>query len=205
MQKHLVLIGIALSILCLVAASLHYPGGSPKDIRSVGFQWTENYISDMLEYKAVNGAENQARPLAVAGVLLMGLSTGFAFVRFARKVGTKKYAAVIQYGGLLMILMTALGTIPLLHDLSVTLGIVLNLLVFFYVMVALLKSRLTMFKVLSVVFLASFYGATYMFGTKTGLEYMPLVQKITHVVQIIWILGLEYFTREEDFAHLRPV
>jgi len=203
MQKNLVLIGIALSILCLVAASLHYPGGSPKDSHSVGFQWTENYISDMLEYKAVNGADNQARPLAVAGVLLMGLSTGVAFVRFARKVGVKKYSFVIQYGGLLLILLAALGTIPSLHDLSVTSSIFLNLLVFFYVMFALLKSRLTVFKVLSVVFLASFYGASYMYGTRTGLEYMPLVQKITHVIQIVWILGLEYFTREEDFAHLR--
>lgn len=132
----------------------------------------------------------------------MGLSTGFAFVRFARKVGVKKYSLVLQYGGLLLILLAALGTAPSLHDLSVTLSIFLNLLVLFYVMVVLLKSRLTVFKVLSVVFLAGFYGATYMFGTKTGLEYMPLVQKITHVIQIIWILGLEYFTRKEDFAHL---
>jgi hypothetical protein len=202
LNRNIVLIGIAFSILCLIMASLYYPGGSPKDSHSVGFQWTENYISDMLEYKAVNGSDNTARPLAVAGVVLMGLCTGFAFVRFARKVGLKKYSFVIQYGGLLMILLTALGTAPLLHDLSVTLSIFLNLLVFFYVMIVLLKSRLLVFKVLSVVFLASFYGASYMFGTKTGLEYMPLVQKITHVVQIIWILGLEYFTRKEDFEHL---
>ncbi len=196
------MIGIALSVLCLIVASLHYPGGSPKDIHSVGFQWTENYISDMLEFKAVNGADNKARPLAVAGVMLMGLSTGFAFVRFARKLRVKGLSVVIKYGGLLLILLTALGTVPSLHDLSVTLSIFLNLLVFFYVMVTLLKSRLTVFKVFSVVFLASFYGASYMYGTKSGLEYMPLVQKITHIIQIVWILGLEYFTRKEDFEHL---
>jgi hypothetical protein len=202
LKRNAVLIGIALSISCLMVASLYYPGGSPKDSRSVGFRWTENYISDMLDYKAVNGADNTARPLAVAGVLLMGLSTGFAFVRFARKVGVKKYSTVIQYGGLLLILFSALGVIPPLHDLSVTLGIFLNLLVFFYVMIVLIKSPLPVFKVLSVVFLAGFYGASYMYGTKTGLEYMPLVQKITHTVQIIWILGLEYFTREKDFEQL---
>lgn len=66
-----------------MAAALKYPGSSPKDSRSVGFQWTENYISDMLEYKAVNGADNHARPFAVVGVVLMGLFTGLAFVRFA--------------------------------------------------------------------------------------------------------------------------
>lgn len=202
LNKNIVFIGIALSILCLIVASLYYPGGSPKDPNSIGFQWTENYISDLLDYKAVNGSDNPARPFAVVGVLLMGLSTGFAFVRFARKLRLKKLSVVIQYGGLFMIFLCILGAFPSQHDLSVTLGIVINLLVSFYVMVTLLKSRLTVLKVLSVVFLASFYVAAYMFGTKTGLEYMPLVQKITHLVQIAWILGLEYFTTKEDFEHL---
>jgi hypothetical membrane protein len=202
LNKNIVFIGIALSILCLIVASLNYPGGSPKDPNSIGFQWTENYISDLLDYKAVNGAGNPARPFAVVGVLLMGLSTGFAFVRFSRKLRLKKLSGVIKYGGLLMIFLCILGAFPSQHDLSVTLGIFINLLVSFYVMVTLLKSRLTVLKVISVVFLASFYVAAYMFGTKTGLEYMPLVQKITHIVQIVWILGLEYFTTKEDFEHL---
>lgn len=202
LNKNIVLIGIALSILCLIVASLNYPGGSLKDPNSIGFQWTENYISDLLDYKAVNGQSNPARPFAVVGVLLMGLSTGFAFVRFARKLRLKKLAVVIKYGGLFMIFLCILGAFPSQHDLSVTLSIIINLLVSFYVMITLLKSRLTVFKVLSVVFLASFYVAAYMFGTKTGLEYMPLVQKITHIIQIVWILGLEYFTTREDFEHL---
>lgn len=202
LNRNIISVGIALSILFLIAASLKYPGGSPKDRQSVGFRWTENYISDLLELKAVNGANNPARPLAVAGVLIMGLFTGLAFVRFAHKVGVKKYASAIQYGGLILVLFAALGTIPAYHDLSVTVSIFLNLLLFFYVMIVLLKSRLTVFKVLSVAFLASFYGASYMFGTRTGLEYMPLVQKITHIIQIVWLLGLEYGTRKDDFLHL---
>ncbi len=202
MQKNVVLTGIILSVLCLMAASLLYPGGSPGDSHSPGFRWTENYISDMLDYQAVNGADNPARPLAVAGVLLMGLSTGLAFVRFAGKVKAKKYATVIRSGGLLFIFLTALGALPAMHDWSVTFGIILNLLLFFYVTVVLWQSPFPVFKVLAVVFLASFYGASYMYGTKTGLEYMPLVQKITHLIQIGWLLGLEYLTREEDFGHL---
>jgi hypothetical protein len=202
MQKNIVSIGFSLSIFCLVMASLQYPGGSQKDSQSVGFQWTENYISDMLEYKAVNGADNPARPLAVAGVVLMGLTTGLAFVRFARKVGVKKYAVVIQYGGLLLVLPNALGAIPSLHDLSVLLGITIGLLVFFYVSVVLFQTRLTVFKVLAVLFLLSFYGAAFIYGSRIGLEYLPFVQKITHINEMVWLLGLEYFTRREDFVHL---
>ncbi len=202
LNKNIVFIGIALSILCLIMASYMYPGGSPKDPNSIGFQWTENYISDLLDYKAVNGADNSARPLAVLGALLMGLSVGLAFVRFSRKLRLKSLSVVIKYGGLFLIFLSALGTLPSQHDMTVTLSICVNLLVFFYIMVTLIKSRLTVFKAVSVVFLASFYVAAYMFGTKTGLEYMPLVQKVSHIVQIVWILGLEYFTEKEDFEHL---
>jgi hypothetical protein len=53
---------------CLIAASLRYPGGSPKDPNSVGFHWSENYISDLFDHKAVNGKENRASPLAMLGV-----------------------------------------------------------------------------------------------------------------------------------------
>lgn len=202
LNKNIVLFGFVLSILCLIVASLHYPGGSPKDPDSIGFIWAENYISDMLEYKAVNGADNPARPLAVAGAVLMGLSTGLGFLRFSRKLVLKKLSVVIKYGGLLMACTSVLVTIPVLHFPLVNVGIVVNLLVSFYITVTLFKSRLTALKALSVLFLASFYGAAYMFSTRSGLEYMPLVQKITHLFQIIWVLGLEYFTEKADFEHI---
>lgn len=202
LNKNIVLLGFALSILCLVMASHHYPGGSPKDPNSIGFSWTENYISDMLEYKAVNGDDNPARPLAVAGSVLMGLSAGLGFLRFSRKLVLKKLSIVIKYGGLFFALSSTLVTIPVLHFPMVNVGIVVNLLVSFYITVTLLKSRLTTFKVLSVLFLASFYGAAYMFSTQSGLEYMPLVQKVTHLFQIAWVLGLEYFTESADFEHI---
>lgn len=202
LNKNIVLIGFILSVGFLLLASLNYPGGSPKDPQSVGYSWTENYISDMLEYKAVNGAENPARPFAVTGSVLMGLASGLGFLRFSRKIASKQLSVVIKYGGLILTISSFLVTVPALHNIMVNMGIVVNLLVFFYITVTLLKSRLTILKILSVVFLVSFYGAGFMFSTRSGLEYMPLVQKITHIFQLTWILGLEYFTRKEDFDHI---
>lgn len=202
LNKNIVLIGFILSVGCLLVAGFKFPGGSTKNPHSIGFSWTDNYISDLLEYKAVNGADNPARPLAVTGALLMGLSTGLGFLRFSQKVTSRQLSVVIKYGGLLLTISSILVTIPALHNTMVNLGIVVNLLVSFYVTVTLLKSRLTLLKILSVVFLVSFYGAAFMFSTKSSLEYMPLVQKITHIFQITWILGLEYFTQKEDFDHV---
>ncbi|HLP93194.1 MAG TPA: hypothetical protein VK168_04115 [Saprospiraceae bacterium] len=203
LNKNIVLIGFILSVGFLLVAGLNYPGGSPHDPQSTGFSWTENYLSDMLEYKAVNGADNPARPFAVIGAVLMGISSGLGFLRFSRKLASKQLSVVIKYGGLLLTISSVLVTIPVLHNPLVTIGIVLNLLVSFYITVTLLKSRLRVLSIFTVLVLLSLYGAAFMFTTRSSHDYMPLVQKITHVLQIVWILCLEYFTRKEDFDHIR--
>ncbi|MFZ1715085.1 MAG: hypothetical protein WAT88_07305 [Saprospiraceae bacterium] len=43
-----------------------------------------------------------------------------------------------------------------------------------------------------------FYGATYMYFTRTALDYLPAVQKSIHVFQIVFILGMEYFITKAD-------
>ncbi len=202
-KKNVVLIGLILSVLLLTIAGFNYPGGSPNNTNSIGYSFTENYISNLLEYKALNGLDNDYRLFAVFGVVLMGLTSGLAFVRLSLKVDLKKFSVVFKYLGLLLIFLSSLITIPSLHDLMVTLSSIVTLLILFYVTILLIKSRLILFKYISVLFLICFYGACYMYFTKTGLEYLPLMQKIIHVLEIIWILGLEYFTVKDDFEHIK--
>ncbi|MBL0339853.1 MAG: hypothetical protein IPP71_02425 [Bacteroidetes bacterium] len=201
--KNSVLIGILLSVVFLCLAGFKYPGGNLKNSNATGYSWTENYISHLLEYKAVNGMDNDARPWGIAGVVLMGITFGFGFARFANKIDIKKYSVVIKFLAYALILITALITLPPLHDLMVTLGSVLTLLLFFYVTVCLLKSSLQLFKFFSVLFLLCYYGAAFMYFTRTGLDYLPAVQKIIHLSQIIFILGLEYYTAKEDFRLMK--
>ena len=47
-----------------------------------------------------------------------------------------------------------------------------------------------------------FYVVTYMYSTRSYVEYLPIMQKAIHLVQIVWVLALEYFTKEEDFQHI---
>jgi hypothetical protein len=202
-QNHVTLIGCIIAISLLVVAGLYYPGGSPTDPNSVGFSWTQNYISNMMEYKAVNGMNNPARPIAVAGTVAMGITLGLAFVRFSRKVRSKHMHAVIKYLGYTVMGISLLITIPEIHSQVIAISTFFTLLLFFYIMVLLILSRLTVFKILAVIFLAFFYGATIMYYFRIRLEYMPIVQKLIHVVQIAWILGLEYYTRREDFEHIK--
>lgn len=202
-RKNMVLFGLSLSLVFLFIAGFYYPGGSPKHANSTGYSFTENYISNLLEYKAVNGVENKARPFGVIGVVLLGLSSGFAFVRLSRKIESKNYWVVIRYSGILLIVLSSLITIPSLHNLMVTMSSITTLLLVFYVTILLVKSKLQLLKSTSIILLVIFYGAAYMYFTKTGLDYLPTVQKIIHILQIIWILGLEYSTTKKDFDHIK--
>ena len=202
-KKNIVLFGLILSIVFLFIAGFYYPGGSLKNVNSIGYSFTENYISNLLEYKAVNGMDNNARPFGIIGVVLLGLSSGLAFVRLSQKIDLKKYSLVIKYLGILLIIFSFLITIPSLHNLMVTLSSIATLLLVFYVTIFLIKSKLKLLKLTSIILLVVFYGAAYMYFTKTGLDYLPTVQKIIHILQIIWILGLEYFTTKKDFDPIK--
>lgn len=202
-KKHIILFGLIISIIFLFIAGFLYPGGSPKNINSVGYSFSENYISNLLEYKAVNGMENKARPFGVIGVVLLGLISGLAFVRLSQKVDSKKYSVVIKYLGIILITLSALITIPSLHDLMVTLSSIITLLLVFYVTILLIKSKLLFLKFTSIILLIVFYGAAYMYFTKTGLDFLPIIQKSIHILQIVWISGLEYLTTKKDFDNIK--
>ena len=197
--KYLISIGIILSLIAFLIAYTLYPGGTIKDPNSIGYSMTENYISNLMEYKALNGLDNPARPWGILATVLMGLTSGFAFVRFSKKIDLKKYSLVIKFLGFALIVITSLIAIPNLHDLMVTIGSILTLLLYFYVTVLLVKSKLQFLKVLSVTFLICFYGAAFMYFTRTALEYMPTIQKVIHLLQIVFILGIEYYSSKTDF------
>jgi hypothetical protein len=198
-SKNIVLLGLILSIIFLYVAAFNYPGGSPRNINSAGYSFTENYISNLLEYKAVNGANNTARPFGVIGVVLLGLSSGLAFVRFSKKFDSKKYSVAIKYLGIMLIAFSSLITIPALHNTMVTFSSIATLLLVFYVTTLFIKSKLLLLKSASISLLLVSYGAAYMYFLGTGLDYLPVIQKTIHVLQIVLILGLEYLTTKADF------
>lgn len=186
----------------LILATWYYPGGSAGNENSEGYIWMENYISNLLNPIAVNGENNGARPWAMAGVLCLSIGFGIFFIQFSKRVRIRSAALVIKYVGISATSFAILTIFPSLHDVMVTLSSILTLLVFFYITIIVLKSKLPFFKFISVIFLLTFYLGAYMYFTRTYLEYMPLAQKVIYLVKIIWVLALMYFTRLEDFKHI---
>ncbi|WP_020569465.1 hypothetical protein [Neolewinella persica] len=201
-KKYSTLIGVVIGTLLLIIATLYYPGGTYENVNSVGYDWANNYISNLLRPLAVNGVENTARPLAIFGVLFLTASFGLFFVNFSNRIKIRSASLVIKYLGILATILGLITVVPSMHDLMVTMSSMLTLLIFFYITVMVVKSKLNWMKVMSIIFLLTFYFGTYMYFTRSFLEYMPIMQKIIFLMKIIWILSLEYLTRKEDFQYI---
>lgn len=202
MKSYSILIGILIGTLLLILATAYYPGGTYGNVESEGYSWADNYISHLLGPVAVNGKENTARPFAIFGVLFLTASFGLFFVRFSAWMKIKSAALVIKYLGILATIFGCITVVPSMHDLMVTVSSILTLIIFFYITIIVLKSNLQALKVLSVIFLSTFYFGAYMYFTRSFIEYMPIVQKLIFLMKIVWVLSLTYFTQKEDFQHI---
>ena len=90
-----------------------------------------------------------------------------------------------------------------LHDLMLNISITLFWTCIVVITVFILKTRLHLFKFLCVICLLIFYYSLYLWGTSDwGL--LPIMQKVNFINSTLLILGLEYFTKQEDFAGIKP-
>jgi prephenate dehydrogenase len=111
-------------------------------------------------------------------------------------------SAVIKYVGILATVLGFITVVPSMHDAMVAASSILTLLLFFYIMVMVIKSKLSWLKVMSILFMLTLYFAAYMYFTRSFLLYMPIMQKVIFLMKIVWILSLEYCTGKEDFEYI---
>ena len=201
LKKYSGLLGIIISVSLLLIATMIYPGGSLFNKNSVGFSWTKNFISNLFQAKAVNGEDNPSRIWADAGMIFLALSFALFFINFSKKIPAKGPAKIIKYFGAGGMLFTSLIVTPL-HDIMITLSSTVFLVSIFYITVFILKSRLHLFKFLCIIFLPIFYYTIYLYGFGK-YDLLPIMQKIIFTSTIILVLMLEYFTKKEDFEHIK--
>ncbi len=201
-KKYAILIGIIIALLLLIVATRYYPGGSQHDKGSIGYDWKNNYLSNLFGEKAVNGAPNTARPWSAAGMLFLALSWALFFISFSKKIPQKSAAGIIKYFGAGAMIFTFLAVTPL-HDIMVTLASTMALVSIFYITVFVFKSKLHLFKILSVIYMIVFYTCSFSYYTSSYLEYLPILQKTALVITITWVLSLQYFTTAADFQPIK--
>jgi hypothetical protein len=198
LKKHSILIGIFISVALFLTSAAFYSGGSQKDKHSIGYDWENNYLCNLFSENAVNGAPNPSRIWAIIGLFFVCVSFALFFYNFSTKISDKISANIIKYGGIGAMFCSFWIFTPY-HDLMTTLSSILALFAIFYVTVAIFKSKRHVLKLLCGACLAILYLNNYIYYTHHGLEYLPILQKISFLIGVAMILGIDYFTTEEDF------
>jgi hypothetical protein len=197
-KKYSTLIGIIIAVSLLLIATMVYPGGSRADKNSVGFDWQNNYISNLFGETAINGSHNSSRVWAISGMFFLSITFAIFFAGFSKRIALKSAARVIKYFGIAAMICTFLVVTPY-HDTMVTIACTFTLVSIFYITVFVFKSKLRFFKILSFVCLLVFYTAMYIYYTGNFVQLLPIMQKLDLTILISWMLALQFLTDVNDF------
>lgn len=195
-KKYSVLICLVISVILMVIATLLYPGGSLLDNNSIGFDWSKNFLSNLFAKKAINGSKNPGRIWALIGMAFHAVGYGIFFINMSKKISLKQGATVLKFIGVINIIFIFLIATPL-HDLGV-ISIILTLIGLFIITVLILRSKLHLLKCCCILCLLTYYGFFALFGLGY-LELSVIMQKVYNISSMLLVLGLEYFTKPEDF------
>lgn len=199
-KKYSVLICVVTSVILIVIATLAYPGGSLLDKNSIGFDWSKNYLSNLFATKAINGSENPGWIWALIGMAFHSVGYGIFFINMSKKISSRQWANILKIIGVTNIILIFLIATPL-HDLGV-ISIILTLIGLFIITGFILKSKLHLLKFCCVICLLTYYC----FFSLFGLGYLGLsviMQKVYIISSVLLVVGLEYFTKYEDFIQIK--
>jgi hypothetical protein len=189
-----------ISVLLIVIAAVSYPGGSLLDKNSVGFGWSKNFISNLFETKAINGSENPGRIWAIIGMAFQSVGYGVFFINMSKKFFFNAWGNVLKYIGFANILFIFLIATPY-RDVG-TISIVLTLFGLFIITFFVLKSKLHLLKFCCIICLLTYYCFFFLYGF-SYLKLAFIMQKVYSISSILLVLGLEYFTKHDDFANIK--
>jgi len=199
LKKYSVLTGLIISLSFLTIAISIYPGGTYQNKHSIGYDWSQNYTCNLFETNALNGTRNTSIIWAYIGMFLYSISCAIFFVNMSNKIPEKTSANIIKYGGILAMILTFLIVTPY-HDLMLTISSILFWTCITWITAFLFKTQHYFLKLYSVICMCIFYYAVYI-HLSSNWNLLPIISKVNSFTTILLILGLEYFTKKEDFAH----
>ena len=191
-------IGILIFVGLYTYAAKLYPGGSQANVNSVGFDWMNNYWCNLMNDNGMNGQINRAKIYAIAAMVILCASLALFFVQFAQKfVQNRFWKFTIKIFGILTMAFAVL-IFTKYHDLMTTLSSIFGVFVVIGIIWEVYKSNLNLFKIGGIVCVILLGVNNYIYYSGYGIEYLPLIQKITFAVVLIWIIGLNYKLTQQN-------
>ncbi len=182
------LAGMGVFLLLYIFAAIMYPGGSWRVPDASGFSFWNNYLCDLLDHYAINGALNDARYIAriALGFLCGALLLLWYFIpnMFPH---TNKNQAIMWISG-----MMALGTTFFLssgtHDVTVRIAGMFGAIAFIASLIELVRMKYYKLFLLGLLSLVIFGINYFIYETGVFISVLPVLQKFTFLCCILWFV-----------------
>lgn len=185
-------IGVLIFCVLYVYAAGLYPGGSQADINSVGFDWMNNYWCNLMNENAINGQKNPARIFAVSSLVILCISLASFFFLFAKNIVKNRiWRPMIQIFGTASMTSAAFIFTPY-HDIMTIISSIFGCIAVVGIISTVFKSDLTFFKTTGLICILLLIINNLIYYSNCFIIYLPLIQKITFVLVLSWIIGLNY-------------
>ncbi len=196
-QKHGIVLGLLVGLSLIVGSTHWYPGGSQQDVRSVGFSWQHNYVCDLLDTRAVNGALNPAKWIAITGLFVLCFSLACFFYSIAQKQPLAMYRNIMSIAGIAAPFFAFWLFTPY-HNAMLALGSSCALVALVCLLGSLIASQYYGYAGAGIVCLGLVCLANYMYYSRHGVELLPTTQKLSLVCTLLWLLVLYYVLPERQ-------
>ena len=185
-------IGIVIFVGLYIFSSTLYPGGSQANLNSEGFDWVNNYWCNLMNEKGMNGQPNPAKPYSIIAMIILCLSLMFFFIQFAQIYSNNKiWNLIIKTSGIIS-MSFAILIFTKYHDLMTTLSSIFGVFVVIGIIREIYKSKLSIYKITGVICILILGINNYIYYTQQFIQVLPLLQKITFAIVLLWIIGLNF-------------
>lgn len=198
-------VGIAIFSILYYYSSLHYPGGSQASVDTAGFDWMHNYFCDLMDDTALNGADNPAFPISMAATLILTFSLAVFSYYFPVFIPSNRFwNRATRISGMASMFL-AIWIFTDFHDVAVIAGSIFGLIAVIGFMKGISKNKLNRHLWMAILcFVLIVLNNVLYYGNM--LYGVPLLQKISFAVILLWIVGLNLeFGQNKDGESLSEV
>jgi hypothetical protein len=171
-------------------AALYYPGGSYTSTEQVGFSFTNNYLCDLLDDRAINGAVNSGRVYARMALALLCCSIILVWY-FAPQLfpGKSKNQTLMSATGI-MSMVTTFFLASGIHDTILRIAGIFGFIALLSALAILYKHKYYKLFIIGILCFIQFLVNFYIYESGIMLDYLPLIQKVTFASCICWFMLL---------------
>jgi hypothetical protein len=188
------LIGIALFVVFYIIAAIYYPGGSYVAQNQSGFSFRNNYLCDLLDNRAINGALNSARTYARIALAMLCFSLIILWYHLPKLFDRKNKSQTIMSGAGILSLTITLFLASGILDIIIRIAGVFGVVALLISLIELYKANYFKLLIFGIICLLLFLTNYYIYETEILIDKLPLIQKVTFLAFINWFILLSIIT-----------